>query len=388
MNVEPSNLAYDHLIRLKSTLRKELEDLELNIAELEAGQVVRQSRIEELASALHGISDDPQLISGIQDNGDGNSAETLLVEARVKLREIIDEVNREFSVPDSQAKLAETFNASRSRLIMTINTLDLISVALRKNAELVNELNKRAEEQTSKTVLEYAVGSRVAPGSSAIIRSQELERHRIAREIHDGPAQAMANVVLRMDILSKIFEMDPSKIPDEIKKMKQIAQNALDEIRGFIFDLKPMTLADLGLVATIKRIVTNIQDMNNFSIRLVVDGEERDLGPFVTLTVFRIAQESLNNLRKYSGCKSAWVHLKYLHDMLILLVEDDGAGFNLAEIEKSRNNYTSFGLLGMRERADDINAEFIIKSAPGEGTKVTLIVPTRDNPALDVKWEG
>jgi len=388
MDAGPSNLAYDHLIRLKTTLRKELEDLEVNIAEFEAGQVVRQSRIEELASALHGISDDPQLISGIQDNGDGNSPETVLVEARLKLREIIDEVNREFSVPDSLAMLAETFNTSRSRLIMTINTLDLISVALRKNAELLHELDKKTEGQNSKTVLEYAVGSRAAPGSSAIIRSQELERHKIAREIHDGPAQAMANVVLRMDILSKIYEMDPSKIPDELKKMKRIAQNALDEIRGFIFDLKPMTLADLGLIATIKRIVTNLQDMDNITIRLVVDGEERDLGPFVTLTVFRIAQEALNNVRKYSGCKSAWVHLKYLHDMLVLLVEDDGVGFNLNEMEKSRNNYTSFGLLGMQERADDINAEFIIKTAPGQGTKVALIVPTRDNPALDVKWEG
>jgi len=380
----PRKIAIDNLKKLKEDLRGELGNLESNIAELEADIVVKRSRVQELSDALQNVpaKDFMQALDSDFDNQPAGSPE--VTTTKTQLKNIIDEVGKAVSEPIQSQLLGDTYNSYRSRLITTINALDLIGVALRKT----ETIEKKFEEEVAKISPEHAVGSRAAPGSSAIIRSQELERHRIAREIHDGPAQAVANVVLRMDILAKIYEKDPTQVPDELKRMKQIAQNALDEIRGFIFDLRPMSLADLGLIATIKRIVSNIQEMSKLDVRLVIDGDERNLGQLVTLTVFRIAQESLNNLRKYSKCTSAWVHLKYLPDRVILIVEDDGLGFDLQALEDNRNNYTSFGLLGMRERADDINAEFGIVSAPNEGTKITLVVPTKDNPALEVKWEN
>ena len=190
-----------------------------------------------------------------------------------------------------------------------------------------------------------------------------------------------------MDILSKVFEKDPSRVPDELARMKEIAQGSLDEIRGFIFDLRPMTLQDLGLVATIKRVVASLKDLSELNVRLVVEGEERKLGQLVTLAVFRIAQEAITNLRKYSKCTTAWIHLKYLEDGLVLIIEDDGIGFDINEVAESQKSYASFGLLGMQERADDINAELAIISKPGEGTKIVLVVPTDGNPAMEAKWD-
>jgi two-component system sensor histidine kinase DegS len=193
--------------------------------------------------------------------------------------------------------------------------------------------------------------------------------------------------VLRMDILSKVCEKDTTRIPTELARMKEIAQGALDEIRGFIFDLRPMTLQDLGLVATIKRVVQSMREMANLNVRFVVDGDERPLGQLVNLAVFRIAQEALNNIRKYADCRTAWVHLKYLDHKVILIVEDDGAGFDVNEVANSQKKYATYGLLGMQERADDIGATLEVSSAPRDGTKVVLVVPTDHNPAIDTELD-
>jgi two-component system sensor histidine kinase DegS len=201
-----------------------------------------------------------------------------------------------------------------------------------------------------------------------------MERQRIAREIHDGPAQAIANVVLRLEIVNKVYEKNPASVPEELTKMKELAQIALNEIRGFIFDLRPMTLQDLGLAATIKRVIHTMNTPEATLIQFILEGDEREIQPDVKLALFRIAQESLNNMRKHAKAKSCWVHLKYLKDKVVLIVEDDGQGFDESKVADYQRKYISFGLLGMRERADDIGASFEISSKPGEGTKVTLII--------------
>lgn len=213
-------------------------------------------------------------------------------------------------------------------------------------------------------------------GSSAIIRSQEIERQKIAREIHDGPAQAIANVIFRLDIIQKMIDQKPDSIPEEMAKVKEIAQGALNEIRHFIFDLRPMTLQDLGLIATLKKIVHNPGGKFNTKAELVIEGSERDLNPAVELAIFRIAQESLNNIRKHANANQAWIHLKYLEDKVVLIVEDNGTGFDVKKTKEKRNEeYNSFGLIGMQERADDIGGTLQVTSQSMRGTKIIFTVP-------------
>ncbi len=365
-----SELAVQRLTQLGSELREQLQSLERKLADLEAEGVVRRSRIDELTSSVQQITK----------KGLSEEVEIDPEKEEAELRSILDRVVIEGLNLGQREKLAEAFSGFRSQLMSALNEVDLVSSALRKAAKSEEE---KAAQQQKVQIQNPRNPQRSVRGSSAIIRSQEIERHKIAREIHDGPAQAIANVVLRMDILSKIYEKDPTEVPNELARMKKIAQGALDEIRGFIFDLRPMTLQDLGLVATIKRIVQSLKDLENVSIRFVVEGKERPLGQLVTLTVFRIAQEALTNMKKHSQCETAWVHLKYLPNKLILIVEDDGVGFDADEVERDQKKYISFGLVGMNERAEDIGAGLEISSRPGDGTKVVLVVPTELNPAIE-----
>lgn len=211
-------------------------------------------------------------------------------------------------------------------------------------------------------------------GSSAIIRSQEMERQRIAREIHDGPAQAIANVILRLDLVEKMMNQKPELVPKEFAKMKEIAQGALNEIRGFIFDLRPMTLQDLGLTATLKKVVQSIQSLTDCHVELIVEGTERTLSAEEELAIFRIAQEALTNVKKHAKANNAYVHLKYLSAEVVLIVEDDGAGFEARKT--ASGEYTHYGLIGMQERADDIDGDLQVISQKGRGTKVIFSLRT------------
>jgi signal transduction histidine kinase len=377
-------LTLKHLERLSRELKSDLAAVEQVLAELEADGVVKQSKVQELAAILHILTSEPDN-RVIKDSAASSSKSVQSYTGKAaldKLKTIMTDMGDDFLYLDHARGNIDLYTGLRSRLMDLTNALQLVTLTIQKQTD------EQGESKTAPSVklasLEAAPGSKLGRGPSAIIRSQEFERQRIAREIHDGPAQAIANVVLRMDILSKVFEKDPSKAPAEIARMKEIAQNALDEIRGFIFDLRPMTLQDLGLVATIKRVVNSIRELSGIDTRIVVEGEERPLGQLVSLAVFRIAQEAMNNLRKYSKCHLAWIHLKFLKDKVALVVEDDGVGFDVDNVSNNQREYLSFGLLGMKERADDINAELEITSVPGHGTKVVLIVPTEDNPAMTV----
>jgi len=385
MPTTPGEIALQHVERLKDELRKDLDIIESNLVEFEADSIVRRNRIKELAAVHHEHANKAKEMAGVDDDSLHTADNLGIIETQNKLMEILGTIEGEVNELSRRDKWSETYNAFRSRLMMTINTLDLIAVAQRKNAEI---MERKISNEARISAVESSPGQRSHLGSSAIIRSQEVERQRIAREIHDGPAQAIANVVLRMDILAKIYEKDPSRVPDEIARMKSIAQQALDEIRGFIFDLRPMTLQDLGLVATIKRIVSQLKVISDLDVRFVVEGKEHPLGQYVNLAVFRVAQEAINNIRKYAQCDTAWVHLKYMEDKVVLIVEDNGIGFDIGEVAEGQKKYVTFGQLGMQERAEDINGELEITSEKGKGSKVVLVVPLKDNPAIvDVEEE-
>jgi two-component system sensor histidine kinase DegS len=232
------------------------------------------------------------------------------------------------------------------------------------------------QKKSSQEIKQEAKAQSILPGSSAIIRSQEIERQRIAREIHDGPAQAIANIIFRLDIVQKVIDQNPKAIPDELAKVKEIAQGALNEIRHFIFDLRPMTLQDLGLIATLRKIILHSPGTDSTKVELMLEGDERELDPEIELAIFRMAQESLTNIRKHAKADKAWVQLKYFPDKVVLIVEDNGMGFDLKQ-NKQRNidEYRSYGLIGMQERADDIGGVLQVTSQPMRGTKVIFTIP-------------
>jgi len=208
-----------------------------------------------------------------------------------------------------------------------------------------------------------------------VIQAQEEERKRVAREIHDGPAQSMANVVLRSEIVEKMLKNERVlEAQMELHELKEMVRMSLADVRRIIFDLRPMALDDLGLVPTLQKYIRTCEERMETSIDLVVFGVEPTLRSSVKAAIFRLVQECLNNVEKHANAKSVQVKLEFVQDSLSLVVKDDGVGFDLDE-RKGKGG--SFGLLGMKERTQLLEGQIEVQSSPGEGTKVLFHIPLK-----------
>ncbi len=207
-----------------------------------------------------------------------------------------------------------------------------------------------------------------------VIQAQEEERKRVAREIHDGPAQMMANVVLRAEICERMLDRDVEKVRDELRELKEMVRASLAEVRQIIFDLRPMALDDLGLVPTMRRYLASFQDKHQIIAELKVFGREKRLNPALEVAVFRTVQEALNNIWKHAKAKVANVKLELTEKQITVHIDDDGVGFPVEEALQSREA-GHFGLLGMQERIQLLDGKVEFKSTPGKGTRVLITLP-------------
>lgn len=210
--------------------------------------------------------------------------------------------------------------------------------------------------------------------AAKIIKAQEEERRRVAREIHDGPAQAMANVVFRAEVCERLLESDISRARDELRDLQDQIRYVLKETRKIIFGLRPMTLDDLGLVPTLRRVLDTMRERAGIFPEIKVTGEEKRLSSHLEVGIFRTVQEALNNVEKHAKAKSVWVRLDYHQTMITAMVEDDGKGF---DPDADRGGTESFGMMGMQERVALLDGELKVKSKPGKGTKVLIKVPVK-----------
>lgn len=210
--------------------------------------------------------------------------------------------------------------------------------------------------------------------AAQIIKAQEEERKRVAREIHDGPAQTIANVIIQTEIFEKIFEVDKKNAKIEIDKLKQVTRRSLNELRKIIFNLRPAALDDLGLVAVARRYCADFEEETGINTHFKVFGDKMRLDPSIEITLFRIIQEALNNIKKHSKALNAYVKLEFMKNLVNLTVADDGRGFkwNSKDYKSTKKH---FGLMSIKERADLFNGLTQIESAPKKGTKIFVSIP-------------
>jgi two-component system, NarL family, sensor histidine kinase DegS len=209
-----------------------------------------------------------------------------------------------------------------------------------------------------------------------IMEVQEEERKRLSREIHDGPAQILANVMMRSDLIERIYrERGIEEALLEIKKMKWTVRDALYEVRHIIYDLRPMALDDLGLVPTLKKYLQTVEEynqMSNVQIPFTYIGDENRISPKMEVALFRLIQESVQNALKHAHAKQIQVKLEINKNNINAIIKDDGIGF-----DPSIKKEGSFGLRGMKERVELLDGEMSIQSAIGNGTKVTIRIPIK-----------
>lgn len=217
--------------------------------------------------------------------------------------------------------------------------------------------------------------ARYRSASRQVFQIVEEERMRIARDMHDGPAQSMSNLVLRAEILERLVDRDPDRAKSEIQSFKDSMKGVLDETRDLIFDLRPMTLDDLGVIPTLRRLVNEYKEREGIEARLSVIGQERRLPPETEGALFRIVKEALVNVRKHARARNLDVLINLQPQRVSAVVKDDGEGFDLAAVEARLSREPHFGIISMRERANLEHGQLEVLSQVGRGTEVRVTLP-------------
>lgn len=209
-----------------------------------------------------------------------------------------------------------------------------------------------------------------------ILEAQENERLRISRDIHDGPAQFIASIVMKADFCEMLMQSDVHKGLDELKELKDLSRKALKEVRDIIHDLRPMSLEDLGLSATIESYVFEYGRENGVSVQFKSGKVINEIEPIIKVAVYRLVQELLNNIKKHAQCRNIIIAIEYGTKYMRLTVMDDGIGFDVeSTLANLRKKQISYGLLGIYERVEQFKGEIQFHSKSGEGTTVTIKLP-------------
>jgi two-component system sensor histidine kinase DegS len=214
-----------------------------------------------------------------------------------------------------------------------------------------------------------APGGTRPPSALEIHEAVEAERLRIARDLHDGPAQVLSNLVLEADILERLLKRDPALVAAEIQDFRNSVTNAVADVRRFMFDLRPDSLDDLGLIATLRRFTSEWQQRAGVTCRLNLTGDEKRLAAKLEEVLYRIVLEALSNVRRHAEAKLVEVALDIRADKVRIKIRDDGRGFDPTEPAPTEGP-RRLGVVGMQERAASVGGVLVVRSQPGSGTEV------------------
>ncbi|HMO59106.1 MAG TPA: GAF domain-containing sensor histidine kinase, partial [Roseiflexaceae bacterium] len=207
-----------------------------------------------------------------------------------------------------------------------------------------------------------------------LLSKEEEVRHQLARDLHDGPAQALAAITMNIEFIKRLLDRDPARVIPELDKLGALSKRTTHEVRTMLFELRPLALETQGLDITLRQYLERFQDNNT---NIVLDTGNVDVA-FDTKTeggLFNIIQEAINNALKHARAKHIWVRLNQTATTLEVTIQDDGVGFDLQKVKESYEKRGSFGLLNIDERASLIGGKAEMSSAPGEGTIVRVMLP-------------
>ncbi len=272
----------------------------------------------------------------------------------------------------SAAKEAQT------RLFMMRGQLEQLQNKRQNLEKYAKHLRKLLEVSDQIGPGRASAGGGASAGERTILRiveAQENERLHLARQMHDGPAQSLTNLILQAEICERLFEIDPARARIELENLKNAVNAAFQKTREFIFDLRPMMLDDLGLIPTLKRYVQSFEEKSGLSTNLTIVGKERRLPPYAEVTIFRIIQELLKNASQHANATHVQVNVNLEGDVVGVSVEDDGSGFDVEEALTSARQRKTLGIVAMQEQVEMLGGEINFESSIGRGTKVKLEIP-------------
>lgn len=300
-----------------------------------------------------------------------------LVQRNATITERLRQIHDHFdTVPRDDIRM--TYNAAleaQQRLLVMRGQLEklqndqshlqkFISLA-EKSEQLFGNQDARAEggDGGAKTALEM------------LIDAQEMERHKLSRQIHDGPAQALSNFIVQVEIALRLFDVDPAKAKEELNNLKAAATGTFKKVRDFIFALRPMMLDDLGIVPTLQRYVGAYKEQTGVEVMFTVAGRERRFDSYTEVMVFRTVQELLNIAvanNADSGVKLALKVMMVLDDHLIQVsVLDNGKSFTPETLPEA----IASGFTRIRELVGMMGGVMEVEATSGQGNKVSFQLP-------------
>ncbi len=254
---------------------------------------------------------------------------------------------------DEIGELAETFN----RMATGLEDKD------RENVRLYAELQQK--EAARAKLLE------------ALIDAQEEERKRVARDLHDQLGAILSGLTMNIEAAEQSLP-EQNTLKERLQRTKTLATQALEETHKLILDLRPEVLDELGLVAAVRADAEARLQPRGIDVQVSIAGARRRLTPQLELTVFRIAQEAVNNIAKHAQAQRAQIAFEFRDAAVGVVIADDGQGFDLHGVSSTEDKTRGLGLLGMTERAHLAGGSLQIESHAGRGTRITITMPVPD----------
>jgi two-component system sensor histidine kinase DegS len=213
-----------------------------------------------------------------------------------------------------------------------------------------------------------------------IVQAQEEERQRLARQMHDGPAQSLTNFILQTEICQRLFDRDPERAAEELNNLKSTASVTFQKVRDFIFDLRPMMLDDLGVVPTVRRYVDSFREKNDIEVKLDILGDERRLETHREVLIFRAIQELMAQARDYANATSVSIRLDMTSNTIKIQVVDNGRGFDAESIFSASEDQPvadprAQSLVTLKEKFELVAGSFSSQSSETDGTTIRLELP-------------
>lgn len=332
--------------KLKQDCRNELQQAQKELKEIT--MLIEQSQLE---------------VSKIQQRNASISAHLQQIQAQIETASKADIRMAYDSALDAQQRLfvmrgqIDKLQSDQTHIEHYLGVLERVDQAL-ESGGLDETVSKADQIGTAKSV-------------EMIIQAQEAERGRLAKKMHDGPAQALSNFILQAEIASRLFDSDQVKAKEELAGVKIAASSTFQKVRDFIFDLRPMMLDDLGIVPTITRYVETFKEQSGVDVRLVSTGMEQRFEPYLEIMVFRAIQELLGNIALHSQASQVIIQMDSSTTGLRVSLEDNGKGFDVDKLQEKGG----MGLKVIRDRVQMLGGTMEVHSTIGHGSHILFQIP-------------
>lgn len=337
-------------------LSEQLEEIKVEVIrvieeadELEVKTQLSRNRLAEVSHHFNEYGEEE--IREVYEQTHQLQSDLKLKQTREKnLRQARDEIERRLRTLEQTIERADGL----------VSKVSIVLNYLNEDFQQVNELIQDANQK-------QAFGLK-------IIQAQEDERKRLSREMHDGPAQMLANILLRSELVDKTFkERGRKEALIEMKSVRSLVRSSLYEVRRIIYDLRPMALDDLGLLPTIKKYLNNMEDYSQKKIVFTSLGKTERLASEYEVALFRLIQEAVQNAIKHAQAEEINVKLEITTKYVAATIRDNGKGFDtIAKKEQS------FGLIGMHERVELLDGILKVDSELGTGTTILIRIPLNE----------